>query len=101
MIRITDVTPSMINHQYHHMTQDDSDLPFGKLYLESEWVKLAALVPWDVAKDEHATHFVRNGHPAYSLPIALGALITKQRLQAVMSGTARHISENPFPAIFP
>lgn len=31
---------------------------------ENEWVKLAALVPWDVAEEEYAKQFVNNGHPA-------------------------------------
>ena len=51
--------------QYHQMTLDDYDFPFGKLDPENEWVKLAALVPWDVAEEEYAKQFVNNGHPAH------------------------------------
>lgn len=36
--------------QYHQMMLDDYDFPFGKLKPENKWVKLAALVPWDVAE---------------------------------------------------
>ena len=55
--------------QYHQMTLDDYDFPFGKLDPENEWVKLAALVPWDVAEEEYAKQFVNNGHP----PIRFGS----------------------------
>ena len=54
--------------QYHQMTLDDYDFPFGKLDPENEWVKLAALVPWDVAEEEYAKQFVNNGHPAGQHP---------------------------------
>ena len=36
--------------QYHQMTLEAYEFPFGKLDSENEWVKLAALVPWDVAE---------------------------------------------------
>lgn len=32
--------------QYHQMTLEDYDFPYGKLDPENEWVKLANLVPW-------------------------------------------------------
>lgn len=56
--------------QYHQMTLDDYDFPFGNLDPENEWVKLAALVPWDVAEEEYAKQFVNNGHPAHPVRIA-------------------------------
>lgn len=86
--------------QYHQMTLDDYDFPFGKLDPENEWVKLAALVPWDVAEEEYAKQFVNNGHPAHPVRIALGALIIKQKLKCSDEWTVRHVSENPYLQFF-
>ncbi len=74
--------------------------PYGKLDVENEWVKLATLVPWDVAEAEYAKQFVNNGHPAHPARIALGALIIKQRLKCSDEWTVRHISENPYLQFF-
>ena len=86
--------------QYHQMTLDDYDFPFGKLDPENEWVKLAALVPWNVAEEEYAKQFVNNGHPAHPVRIALGALIIKQKLKCSDEWTVRHVSENPYLQFF-
>ena len=86
--------------QDHQMTLDDYDFPFGKLDPENEWVKLAALVPWDVAEKEYAKQFVNNGHPAHSVRIALGALIIKQKFKCSDEWTVRHVSENPYLQFF-
>ena len=86
--------------QYHQMTLDDYDFPFGKLDPENEWVKLAALVPWEVAEEEYAKQFVNNGHPAHPVRIALGALIIKQKLKCSDEWTVRHVSENPYLQFF-
>lgn len=67
--------------QYHQMTLENYDFPYGKLDSENEWVKLANLVPWSEAEAEYAKQFVNNGHPAHSVRIALGALIIKQKLR--------------------
>ena len=86
--------------QDHQMTLDDYDFPFGKLDPENEWVKLAALVPWDVAEKEYAKQFVNNSQPAHSVRIALGALIIKQKFKCSDEWTVRHVSENPYLQFF-
>ena len=37
---------------------EDFVFPYGKLDPENDWVKLAALVPWDVAEERYAARFV-------------------------------------------
>lgn len=86
--------------QYHQMTLDDYDFPYGKLDPENEWVKLANLVPWNVAEAEYAKQFVNNGHPAHSVQIALGSLIIKQKLKCSDEWVVRHVSENPYLQFF-
>lgn len=79
---------------------DDFVFPYGELDQENEWVKLAKIVPWDVAEREYAKRFVDNGAPAHSARIALGACIIKQRLNCSDEWTVRHISENPYLQYF-
>ena len=59
---------------------DDFVFLYRELDQQNEWIKLAAIVPWDVAEREYAKRFVDNGAPAHSARIALGACIIKQRL---------------------
>ena len=70
--------------------------PYGKLNPENEWVRLAALVPWDAVEERYAAQFENNGHPAHPARVALGALIIKQRLGCSDEWVVRHISENPY-----
>ncbi len=79
---------------------EDFVFPYGKLDVENEWVKLAALVPWDEAESAYAKQFVNNGHPAHPARIALGALIIKQRLKCSDEWTVRHVAENPYLQFF-
>lgn len=51
---------------------EDFVFPYGKLAPENDGVKLATLVPWDVAEKQHAAQFVNNGYSAHP---ALGALM--------------------------
>jgi len=45
--------------------------PYGELDPENDCVKLAALIPWDVAKERYAAQFVNNGYPAHLVRMAL------------------------------
>lgn len=60
---------------------EDFEFPYGKLDGENDWVKLAALVPWDVAEERYAARFVKNGHPAHPARMALGDLLIQRRLK--------------------
>lgn len=76
---------------------EDFVFPYGKLDRENGWVKLAALVPWDVAEERYAARFVNNGHPAHSARMALGALLIQRRLKCGDQWLVKHIGENPYP----
>ena len=72
-----------VGRMYRKVTQlrfEDFVFPYGELDPGNEWVKLANLVPWDVAEREYAKQFVDNGHPAHPARIALGSQIIKQKL---------------------
>ncbi len=74
--------------------------PYGKLDLENDWVKLAALVPWDVAEEQYAARLVNNGHPAHPARMALGALLIQRRLKCSDQWSVKHIGENPYLQYF-
>ncbi len=82
------------------MRIEDFEFPYGKLDAENDWVKLAALVPWDVAEERYAARFVNNGHPAHPARMALGALIIQRRLKCSDKWLVKHISENPYLQFF-
>ena len=88
---------------YRKVTQlkfEDFVFPYGELDPENEWVKLANLVPWDVAEREYAKQCVDNGHPAHPARIALGSQIIKQKLRCSDDWVVRHVSENPYLQYF-
>ncbi len=89
------------------MYKDNSQLrieefvfPYGKLDPENDWVKLAALVPWDAAEKRYAAQFVNNGHPAHPARMALGALLIQRRLKCSDQWLVKHIGENPYLQFF-
>lgn len=79
---------------------EDFMFPYGKLDPENDWVKLAALVPWDIAEERYAAQFVNNGHPAHPCRMALGALLIQRRLKCSDVWLVKHISENPYLQFF-
>ena len=91
----------------YRMYKDNSQLriedfvfPYGKLDPENDWVKLAALVPWEVAEERYAARFVNNGHPAHPARMALGALLIQRRLKCSDQWLVKHIGENPYLQYF-
>ena len=57
----------MVEYMYKDNSQlriEDFVFPYGTLDPENDWVKLAALVPWDTVEQRYAAQFVNNGHPA-------------------------------------
>jgi IS5 family transposase len=88
---------------YRKVTQlafEDFVFPYGELDPNNEWVKLARLVPWDIAEREYAKQLADNGHPAHPARIALGSLIIKQKLKCSDDWVFRHVSENPYLQYF-
>ena len=79
---------------------EDFVFPYGKLDPENDWVKLAELVPWDVAEERYAARFVNNSHPAHSARMALGALLIQRRLKCSDQWLVKHIGENPYLQYF-
>ena len=79
---------------------EDFVFPYGKLDSENDWVKLAALVPWDVAEERYAAQFVNNGHPAHPCRMVLGALLIQRRLKCSDAWLVKHIGENPYLQYF-
>lgn len=79
---------------------EDFEFPYGKLDPENDWIKLAELVPWDVAEERYAAQFVNNGHPAHPCRMALGALLIQRRLKCSDEWLVKHIGENPYLQYF-
>ena len=79
---------------------EDYVFPYGKLDPENDWVKLAILVPWEVAEERYAAQFVNNGHPAHPVRMALGALLIQRRLKCSGQWLVKHIGENPYLQYF-
>lgn len=79
---------------------EDFVFPYGNLDPENDWVKLAALVPWDTAEERYAKQFVDNGHPAHPCRVALGALLIQRRLKCSDEWVVKHIGENPYLQYF-
>ena len=79
---------------------EDFVFPYGKLDPKNDWVKLAALVPWDAAEEQYAAQFVNNGHPAHPARMALGALLIQRRLKCSDEWLVKHIGENPYLQYF-
>jgi len=81
---------------------DEFFLPFGgKLNPSNRWCQLASIVPWDVVEDKYAVHFTANrGRPAYSVRMALGALIIQNRRQLSDRDLVEEVMENPYLQYF-
>lgn len=72
--------------------------PYGKLDSENDWIKLTALVLWDVAEKRYAARFVNNGHPAHLARMALGALLIQRRLKCGDEWLVKHIGASTLVA---
>ena len=59
---------------------EDFYLPFGgKLSRDNRWVRLAGIIPWNLAESFYSEQFSQNPHGPSAKParLALGALIIK------------------------
>ena len=79
---------------------EDFVFPYGELDAENDWIKLAELVPWDVAEERYAAQFENNGHPTHPCRMALGALLSQRRLKCSDEWLVKHIGENPYLQYF-
>ena len=78
-------------------------LPFGgNLNPKNSWCQLAAIVPWATIEKKYAQNFkqTKGGQAAYSVRIALGALIIQNRKVWSDRETVEQITENPYLQYF-
>ena len=68
--------------------------------MKNRWVILANMVPWLKIEEKYQPLFVEGGKPAYSIRIALGSLIIKEKLNLTDEETVAQISENPYLQYF-
>ena len=94
----------MYKRHLHQMSMlDDPPEVFGgvKLNPENEWVKKAKRVPWAEQEVRYADLFPSDtGHPAYSVRIAVGALLITERYPFPDGMTVERIPMNPHPHYF-
>jgi transposase, IS5 family len=80
---------------------EDFHLSFGGRLSSDSWVRLAKLIPWDQIEVRYAVKFrSRTGPPALIARIAVGSLITKEKLQLSDEETVEQIRENPYLQYF-
>ena len=92
----------MYRSQFRQLSFDQFILPFdGQLDPQNRWVKLADVTPWFEAEQLYAKNFTApTGMPAYSVRIALGSLIIKEKLWLSDEETVAQIQENPYLQYF-
>ena len=80
----------------------DFYLPFsGQLDPDNRWVRLAQLVPWELAEAIYLKSLCNGfGAPALPARVALGALLIKERLGLTDRETVKAIQENPYLQFF-
>lgn len=82
---------------------EDFYLPFGgKLSADNRWVRLAGIIPWDLAESFYSEQFSQSpqGPSAKPARLALGALIIKERLGVSDEEAVEQIRENPYLQYF-
>lgn len=82
---------------------DDFFLPFeGSLNPDNRWVVMASLIPWNELEKEYMKRLgnLHEGSKAYSVRLALGSLIIKEKLGLSDRETVASISENPYLQYF-
>jgi IS5 family transposase len=78
-------------------------MPFGgKLNPKNSWCQLAAMIPWAKVEQKYAANFknLTSGQTAYSVRMALGALIIQNRKRLSDRDTVQEITENPYLQYF-
>ena len=91
----------MYQPKFYQFAFETFHMPFGgKLDPNNRWVKLAEAIPWHVAEELSAKKFPsKRGAPALTVRMALGSLITKEKLGLSDVETVEQIRENPLFAI--
>jgi hypothetical protein len=63
---------------------------------DNRWVKMANIVPWEMAEEKYMHMFRKNGRKAKDIRMALGALLIQHELGCSDTETVQHIKENPY-----
>lgn len=77
---------------------DSANFIGAKLNPENRWIKMSALVPWDLLDEKYNAQF-RNknvGNPAKAARMALGSHIIKEKFGISDQETVEHIKESPY-----
>lgn len=85
------------------LTFVDFQLPFGgKLLSSNRWVRLSQMIPWHEFEDQYCRNLSGSGQgpPAFSVRMALAALIIKERLGVTDEECIEQIRENPYLQYF-
>ena len=93
----------MYRHTEKQLTFVDFKLPFGGEFLSSNrWVRLSQMIPWHEFEDQYCQNLSNSGHgpPAFSVRMALSALIIKERLGVTDEECVEQIRENPYLQYF-
>lgn len=73
----------------------------GRLRSDNRWVILSDLIPWDEVEKKYASRMSRKkGRKAYSVRVALGACIIKEKLGISDEETVQQIRENHYLQYF-
>lgn len=74
----------------------------GRLNADNQWCRLAAIIPWGEFEERYAKCFKKpyTGQVAYSVRMALGALIIQNRKGLSDRETVEEIVENPYLQYF-
>src|SRR5690625_669315 len=82
---------------------DEFFLPFGgQLNPDNRWVVMASLIPWAEIEEEYIKRLgdASQGSKAYSVRLALGSLIIKEKMGLSDEETVLSITENPYLQYF-
>ena len=94
----------MYEQKAHQATFFEDATLFGGVRLnpENRWVRMSRLIPWAVFETQYAALFTnpREGKPAKSARMAIGALIIKKRYGFSDEDTVEEIRENPYLQYF-
>ena len=93
----------MYRHNEKHLKLVEFQLPFGGKLLESNRsVRLAQLIPWHEFEKQYCSNLSNSGQgpPAFSVRMALAALIIKERLCVTDEECVEQIRENPYLQYF-
>ena len=94
----------MYERKAHQATFFEDATLFGGVRLNpaNRWVRMSRLIPWAVFEERYAALFPnpREGKPAKSARMAIGALIIKKRYGFSDEDVVEEIRENPYPQYF-